>query len=248
MQQPIVTPPPLPRYPGIGSALGMIVLYFLLQLTVGGLLVFVLHRLAGLRGPDARALLVILTIPAVGGITLWSIRRLWPLPWTQAAPPGFGLNRLAPPAFYALAVLLGLTLSLLGGWITQWLAHGHEVPQDIKQLGNTVSPAVRIPLALLAATVAPLIEELLFRGLLLSALLQRFGAGWAVAISSLLFATVHLPDLGFLWYAVPNLTLLAVALAWLRLRSGSLWPAVLAHGVNNLLAVAAWFVVAAPGK
>jgi membrane protease YdiL (CAAX protease family) len=54
---------------------------------------------------------------------------------------------------------------------------------------------------------------------------------------------VHLPDLGFLWYAVPNLALLAAALAWLRLRSGSLWPAVVAHGMNNLLVVVAWFVI-----
>ncbi|TAL90510.1 MAG: CPBP family intramembrane metalloprotease, partial [Rhodanobacter sp.] len=44
-----------------------------------------------------------------------------------------------------------------------------------------------------------------------------------------------------------DLLLLALALAWLRLRSESIWPSVIAHGANNLLAVAAWFVVAHPG-
>jgi hypothetical protein len=42
---------------------------------------------------------------------------------------------------------------------------------------------------------------------------------------------------------LPDLALLALLLAWLRLRSGSIWPAVLAHGLNNLLGVASWFVV-----
>ena len=41
---------------------------------------------------------------------------------------------------------------------------------------------------------------------------------------------------------MPALALLRVALAWLRLRSGSLWPAVIAHGCNNLLAMLAMFV------
>jgi membrane protease YdiL (CAAX protease family) len=61
-------------------------------------------------------------------------------------------------------------------------------------------------------------------------------------ISSLAFALIHLPGLQYQWYALPELALLALVLAWLRLRSGSIWPAVVAHSVNNLLAVAGWFV------
>jgi len=90
------------------------------------------------------------------------------------------------------------------------------------------------------------VEELLFRGVLLSALIKRVHVGWAVTGSSLLFALVHLPGLDYQWYALPNLILLALLLAGLRLRSGSIWPAVLAHGANNLLAVAAWFVAINP--
>ena len=68
----------------------------------------------------------------------------------------------------------------------------------------------------------------------------------AIGLSAGLFGLVHLPDLGYLWYAVPNLMLLGIGAAWLRLRSASLWPAVLAHGTNNLLAVAGWFILAPP--
>jgi membrane protease YdiL (CAAX protease family) len=56
------------------------------------------------------------------------------------------------------------------------------------------------------------------------------------------FGLAHLPGLQFQWYALPDLVLLGCVLAWLRLRSGSIWPAILAHGTNNLLAVLAWFV------
>jgi membrane protease YdiL (CAAX protease family) len=65
-------------------------------------------------------------------------------------------------------------------------------------------------------------------------------------MTSALFALVHLSGLQFHWYAVPQLFLLALLLAWLRLHSGSIWPAVVAHGSNNLLAVAVWFVAVRP--
>ncbi|KRE88361.1 abortive infection protein [Frateuria sp. Soil773] len=258
-------PPRHVRVPGIGGALCLILLYFLLQLVVSGLLGLLLGLAVGLyRGnlgtagfqaqlqaelsrPDTGVVLVILTLLVAATLTLWLARRCWPGPWAMAAPPGFGLNRRGPPAYYALAVLFGLAMPVLGGWLTQWLAHGHQVTQDVKQLGGASSLALRIPLALLVVSAGPLVEELLFRGVLLSALLRRMPAGGAMAVSSLLFAAVHLPDLNYLWYAVPNLALLAAVLAWLRLRSGSLWPSVLAHGVNNLLAVAAWFVALPPG-
>lgn len=264
-QTPIKLSPPLAmRAPGIAAALGLLALYFLLQLLVGGvvgLLIGLTSRLSDhgpgavhtmtqmralLAQPDIGAMMVICTLLVSTAIVLLLARWLWPASWSLARPPGFGLAQRGHLAFYPLALLLGLALPVLGSWLTQWLAHGHAVPQDIKQLGSATSLELRIPLVLVVVSVGPLVEELLFRGVLLSALLQRMRAGWAVAISSLLFACVHLPDLGYFWYAIPNLALLAVVLAWLRLKSGSLWPAVIAHGTNNLLAVVAWFVAAHP--
>lgn len=251
------------RLPHLGSAIGMIVLYFVLQFVASGLVGLVLGFAMGVSGtpasgmaarirtvlaqPDVHALLVILTLLLAASATLVLVRRLWPAAWSHGAPPGLGLTRPGQPMYYLAAVLLGLALPIAGGWLTRWVAHGHEVTQDVKQIGSAATLALRIPMALLVVSLGPLVEELLFRGALLSALLRRVGTGWAIALSSLLFACVHLPDLGFLWYAVPNLALLAAVLAWLRLRSGSLWPAVVAHGVNNLLAVVAWFVMSSTG-
>jgi membrane protease YdiL (CAAX protease family) len=131
---------------------------------------------------------------------------------------------------------------LLGGLLTALLAHGQTVTQDIQNLGAQTPPGLRLALAVVVASLGPLVEEILFRGVLLSALIQRWRVGWSVTISAAVFALAHLPSMQWQWYALPDLALLAAALSWLRLRARSLWPAVLAHGVNNLLAVVVWFV------
>jgi membrane protease YdiL (CAAX protease family) len=232
----------------------------MLQLIIGATVGWIVNQLAHLGHAasaasagqvllprsDINAIVVIITLLIATGCIIYLARRLWPMRWSEPSPPGLGFAPPGNPAFYVAAMFIGVTMPIIGGLLTQLLAGDHVITQDIKQLGADTSMGLRIPLALMVVSVGPLVEELLFRGALLSALMKRLHPGWAVAVCSLLFATVHLPDLSFLWYALPNLALLAVALAWLRLSSGSIWPAVLAHGINNLLAVVAWFVATSP--
>ncbi len=192
-----------------------------------------------------QALLVLLVLSLAAVTTMLMVRQRWPRLWSLAHPPGFGFVRPQQTRFLLLAVFIGVATPLLGGWLTHWLAHGQPLTQNITQLGESTPLAWRIPLVLLVVSLGPLVEELLFRGVLLSALLQRWGRGTAIGLSSLAFALAHLPGLDWQLFALPDLILLALALAWLRLRSGSIWPSVVGHGANNLLAVAAWFVVSA---
>ena len=259
------TPPKLVHAPGVWIALGWIVLYFVMQAVGGSLIAMTLaiatgvidswHDLAhfrhlihaALEQPGMQALLVMLTLGLAASAILLLTRHRWPRLWSLALPPGFGFVRPSQLGYLALAVVIGLAAPLLGGWLTHWLAHGHPVTQNIQQLGEHTPLAWRIPLVLLVASVGPLVEELLFRGVLLSALLQRWGTVAAVLLSSVAFALAHLPGLDWQVFALPDLLLLALALAWLRLRSASIWPSVVAHGANNLLAVAAWFIAAHTG-
>ncbi|GAB2584094.1 CPBP family intramembrane metalloprotease [Dyella jejuensis] len=254
--------PPLPRTPNVLHALGLILLYFLLQLTAGALVSFgggIVERLRHpmlsradahervmdiMQQPDSNALLVIVALPLIALLMFWLVQRAWPARWTQPEPPGFGLNGPRSARWYLLALLVGLVMPPLGGMLTQWLAHGHEVTQNVEELSRHASIPLRLPLAIVAVTVGPMIEELLFRGVLLSALMRRLGVNGSVAICAVLFGVVHLSGLGFQWYALPNLILLAAALCWLRLKSASLWPAILAHGVFNLFALVALFAAA----
>ncbi|HWU75726.1 MAG TPA: CPBP family intramembrane glutamic endopeptidase [Rhodanobacter sp.] len=266
------TIPPLPqmspaptRAPGVWTALGWVALYFALQAVGSGMIVVVMAVAAGafhsladlarageiihamLNRPGMQALLVILALTLAASMIVLLLHRRWPQLWSLARPPGFGFVRPARASFLLLAVVIGLAAPIVGGWLTQWLAHGHPVTQDIRQLGESTPLGWRIPLVLVVVTMGPLVEELLFRGVLLSALLQRWGKLAAIGLSSLAFALAHLPGLDWHAFALPDLLLLALALAWLRLRSESIWPGVIAHGANNLLAVAAWFIAARPG-
>ena len=83
----------------------------------------------------------------------------------------------------------------------------------------------------LVSTVVPFAEELFFRGLGVRAL-RFFGGMSAVVITGLVFGFSH----GVLGALTP-LVLLGIALGWVRLRSGSVWPGVLAHGFFNAVGI-----------
>jgi len=219
--------------PNLWAALGLIVLYFLLQAASSTLVVLAIevaqgfHLQQGMKGlgaaartllakPDLQAVTAMLTLCVSAAVTLFVAYRKWPRLWLLALPPGFGFSVPARPLFFLLAVAVGLTAPLLGGLLTHLLAHHHDVSQNIQQLGRSTSPGLRVPLVVVVTSVGPLVEELLFRGVLLSALLNpvlipRRRIGWAVLISSLAFALVHLPGLNWQAYALPQLMLLALA-------------------------------------
>ncbi|MBU6246720.1 MAG: CPBP family intramembrane metalloprotease [Xanthomonadaceae bacterium] len=215
--------------------------------------------LPAMADPDLRTAVTAVTLLLAATATLWLVHRRWPRRWRLGqAWQGFGFAPAAQPAFYATALALGVGVPVFGGLLTHWLAGDQPVTQAISQLGHASSLGERIALAGLAVSLGPLVEETLFRGVLFTSLLDfrrrtpiqttpgTVRVAMAMLVSAALFATVHLPDLGWRWYALPNLALLGLGCAWLRLHSGSLWPSVVAHGVNNLLAVAGWFIVAHP--
>ena len=250
--------------PSLWAAAALIVLYFLLQAAGSGLIAVVLGLLTGfvrtgaqarplgeniramLAQPGMPAVLLILTLALAAASIVPLVHRRYRRLWAIPASPGLGMVLPANRAFFMLAVILGLAAPLVGGVLTYLLAHGNPVTQDIQTLGTHTPVGLRVLLVIALVGLGPLVEELLFRGVLLSALLHRWPAGWGMLVSALLFAMVHLPSMQWAWYALPDLALLALGLAWLRLRAGSLWPAVLAHSVNNLLAVMVWFVAASP--
>ena len=98
----------------------------------------------------------------------------------------------------------------------------------LKALLGDPSPAAWALIVASAVLVAPLGEELLFRGLILGSLrTARLPDAAAVAASAGLFAVVHpLQD----W---PPLFALACVLGWARVRTGSLLPCVVAHALFN---------------
>ena len=79
------------------------------------------------------------------------------------------------------------------------------------------------------AVTVPVAEELLFRGVLYRWLRDRWGTSAGILLSALVFALLHPPAAG----ATVQIFIIGMALAWFYERSGSLWPSVVLHGVNN---------------
>jgi uncharacterized protein len=106
-----------------------------------------------------------------------------------------------------------------------------------QQAADTVQHAHGPELTLVflgVALFAPVVEELLFRGLLLRSLLRRTTPVWAVVISSVAFAAVHLLDPNTITLMAP-LLLLATISAVRAVRSGELSQSILLHAGFNLL-------------
>ncbi len=105
---------------------------------------------------------------------------------------------------------------------TAWLAEG-----------------LRSPLAwatvLIAVVLAPLWEELTFRGFLLAALAQtRLGFWGGALISNSLWTVMHG---GYSWPGMVSVFVAGLVLSWLVWRTGSLKPAIFAHAAGNMAAV-----------
>lgn len=108
-------------------------------------------------------------------------------------------------------------------------------PKGVKQAIETARDPDRFAATLLAlAVLAPLVEELLFRGVLYGWLTYRWGSTLAWIASSLAFAAAHV-ELAHIILVLP----LGLWFGWLRKRTDSLWPSLVAHAVNNGFAIAA---------
>jgi membrane protease YdiL (CAAX protease family) len=130
------------------------------------------------------------------------------------------------------AISYGLLMQALG------LSQPERLSSDLSAVFGSGGVGLALSI-LLVALVAPFIEELAFRGVVLPVLGSQFGMWPAIAGSALIYAAYHFS----LWLFPPTLVL-GLALGWLAWTRRSLWPAILLHVLYNATAVAAGFFVA----
>lgn len=90
--------------------------------------------------------------------------------------------------------------------------------------------------------VAPIVEEIVFRGLLYGWLRPKLGVSLGAGLSALAFAAAH--GIGML---IPALFVIGLILTWVYERSGSLWPPIIVHGVFNMVMTIALYAALAAG-
>lgn len=86
--------------------------------------------------------------------------------------------------------------------------------------------------------IAPIVEEILFRGFILQTFLAKFGPKTASAISALIFTFVH-----FEFQSMGKIFLLGLVLNWVFMRSKSIWPCIGFHVINNAVALLEEFLL-----
>lgn len=199
----------------------------LLALFLPGLLAQALHVFVGLLWSE----LFVFLLPA---LVLTTGSNLRPVPYLRLGrvrPASVVLGALCGAAgtIFAVGVMAAAQRVMPRSWIETF---------DVAKLFDR-SLAERVVLAIVATLVAPLCEEVAFRGYLQTTILARRTPAVAVAGSTFLFALIHLDPVRF-----PALLVLGALFGWLAWRSGSLWPAIAAHAANN--GIVSLFALAAP--
>jgi len=172
---------------------------------------------------------VVISCLAMIGLIAWSAKLTrWPVRLYLALVPTAPIN-------YVVAIAAEAVLLFVHGLVLSQFCDGLS---NVQTQANEIRAAMNSPLAALflfnMIILAPVTEEVLFRGFLLPSWSRSWlGPIGAVAATSVIFAAMHIQY---------NLCgMLAVGLAgcvygWLRLRSGSLLPPVLAHCIGNAVA------------
>lgn len=114
-------------------------------------------------------------------------------------------------------------------------AFSHFMPEQENELMRILrsSRYVVFLVAFMATFTAPLVEEVVYRGILYSAVQRSAGVGFAIAIVTFLFAVVHLPQYYPSISTMIMLTLLSLILTLVRAKTNNLLPCVILHTIFN---------------
>lgn len=160
--------------------------------------------------------------------TLVVVWRIKPVPWLGLRWPKWPwVFLIAPCTVIAMWMVFG-TLQLAG--YMKWMESlGVDAVQDsVKLLQTATDPTVLILMAVAAVLVAPVCEELVFRGYLYP-VMKKFAGPWVAAIcSGLIFAAAH----GSLAALLP-LFIFGIVLAVLYEKTGSIWAPMAVHFCFN---------------
>jgi membrane protease YdiL (CAAX protease family) len=139
---------------------------------------------------------------------------------------------------------VGLAFLMMGVafLLEKLLPHKETDLEKLLKLGTTI----RVMVAALAVLTAPLVEEVVYRGILYSGIERVWGKVAGVVLVTLLFALVHVPQYWGSYAAITAIVSLSLVLTLLRAATGGILPCVATHLVYN--GVQAVALLAAPDK
>jgi uncharacterized protein len=232
-------------FPLILPSLGWILLYFVLQILATGITI-VIATLTGKRSAvgagklTSDALMAQAIVPILWALVL-STALLLGLLWLYLRKDNraarIGLTHFGHLSRSRTLVLGGLLVAgamLFNNFYATYIIPGVEMQDQITKMLNSIPPTpVNLTLRFVAiAVAAPVVEELLFRGLLQNAFARRMRPMFAIWLAALVFAVVHAEP-----YATPALMVLGAAFGYLYHKTGSLRTNIALHMINNAAAL-----------
>lgn len=206
-------------YPGIRQAIWLLVLIVLLQIVLG-ILVTVIGAIVNVPLIEDPAILGIINLIAIGLVLMLGLKK--------SKEP---FKKVFPLSTIQITLLFPMSLTVIGMGI---------LISEVDNLFRTVLPMPPwfadffmnllghwSSIALLVI-IAPLTEELLFRGLILRGFLGCYTVRKAVLASAILFGLLHLNPWQFL-----GAVILGVLFAWWFVQTGSLLPCLFGHALHN---------------
>lgn len=152
---------------------------------------------------------------------------------TAARPASFGLVATAVrPAVRLVALAYGSFLAFSIVWAAALNIHDKE--KIVDQLGANRSDVALVAVMALTCVIAPVAEEFFFRGYFYAALRNWRGVWPAALLTGLVFGAIHIGSAPA-GYLVP-LAVFGVLLCLLYQRTGSLYPCIGLHVLNNSVA------------
>jgi membrane protease YdiL (CAAX protease family) len=237
------------RFPGFWISVAWIAMYFAFQAVFGAVIVLAviltdqsilkLFKAGGSPVAVQTQFLARMGLPLFISVLLAGMATLAVL-WFHLRRDGrhqkiglFAPSRLSRLHTVVLGALLILGMMLLSWAYTTYVVPGQELQAATNALIKSVpkTPFNHLILFLAIAVVAPVIEELLFRGYLQSALMHYMQPWQAIGVASAVFGAIHMQPLAF-----PMLMLLGAAFGYVYYRTGSLKTNIALHMIQNSLA------------
>ncbi len=233
LTEPAPTKPPLPW--GWGEITKALLFIIIGILVVGALVVGIGVATGALPLPEGEGMaaaplfwlgMLIYGVVALA-VYLFAVRRAQG-DWSPLGFGPFGWQWLFMAPVITLTMLFGMGLVNVV-FVMPFTGGEFENPQ-IEALtgGSSLSLGELGALMILVAVVAPIVEELFFRGMLYPVLRRRWSAPIAIAANGFLFALIHVMPI-----LLPGLFFVGIVLAWVRERSGSVIPCMVIHALQN---------------
>jgi len=215
---------PHPYYPNLQQGIGIFVLFIFLSMIFG-----MISSVGYInQQPLLKDLSILLSYLLSAGGTLLIIVRI-----KKMQNPEIPTFRNYTPQGKTIAIALVLTLPLIV--IAEALTSLVPMPEWYKDVFAELFK-LSVPSFITAIIVAPLLEEMIFRGIILDGFLRNFSPGKSILLASLLFGIAHLNFWQFL-----GAFMIGLFIGWVYWQTKSLGLAIGIHMFNNLVSFIAMY-------